>query len=169
MLQTVYDTYYPIVDYTNLVYLGVTAAMAWELPSKPIDLDEALGDSYEMGGLPPLQRNDKNVTNAQYVLPPKKYSNVPNGIKSNYYYTNIPEKTAYYQKNQYQSPYKSSYYPPNYKSPYSAQNHPTDTTNKLQYYVSYADSLAKQFQKLTENIPKDRPLSTKDFQEFANM
>lgn len=168
MLQTVYDTYYPIVDYTNLVYLGVTAAMAWELPSKPIYLDEELRDSYEMEQLPPLQRYDKNVTNAQYVLPSKKYSNVPNGIKSNFYYTNIPEKTMYYQKNQYQSPYKS-YYPPNYKSAYSAQNHPTDATNKLQYYVSYADRMVKQFQKLTEKIPQDRPLNTKDFQEFANM
>lgn len=136
--------------------------MAWELPSKPVYLDEELRDSYEMGDLPLLHRNDKNVTTAQYVLPSQKYSNRPNTNDPNFYYTNIPKrKFSYEKKNQYQSPYKSPYQT-SYKPSYPA-------TNKLQNYVSYADNLMKQFKSLTEKIPQDRPLSVQDFQEFANM
>lgn len=156
------------MGYSNYLTLGITAAMAWELPSKPIYLDEDLHDSYEMGQLPLLHRNDKNVTKAQYVLPSKN-SNTANRINSNYYYTNIPTKKFAYNKNQYKSPYKS-YYPYDYKPSYSAaQGNPQQSSNKIQSYVSYADSLMKQFKKITDKIPQDRPLSTKDFQEFANM
>lgn len=144
--------------------------MAWELPSKPIYLDEELRDSYEMGQLPLLHRNDKNVTKVQYVLPSKKYtSNTANRIDSNYYYTNIPKEKFSYEKNQYQSSpyYQSGNKPLSYSVPNNLQQ--TSSSNQLQHYVSYADSLMKQFKKLTEKIPQDRPLSTKDFQEFANM
>lgn len=144
--------------------------MAWELPSKPIYLDEELRDSYEMGQLPLLHRNDKNVTKVQYVLPSKKYtSNTANRIDSNYYYTNIPKEKFAYEKNQYQSSpyYQSGNKPLSYSVPNNLQQ--TSSSNQLQHYVSYADSLMKQFKKLTEKIPQDRPLSTKDFQEFANM
>lgn len=161
-LHKVYDSVHPIVGYSNYLILGITAAMAWELPSKPVYLDEELRDSYEMGDLPLLHRNDKNVTTAQYVLPSQKYSNRPNTNDPNFYYTNIPkQKFSYEKKNQYQSPYKSPYQT-SYKPSYPA-------TNKLQNYVSYADNLMKQFKSLTEKIPQDRPLSVQDFQEFANM
>lgn len=130
--------------------------MAWELPSQPVYFDEQLHNSYDMDE---LHRNDKNLTNAQYVLPSKNAN--ANRIKSNFYYTNIPKQKIAYDKSQYQSPYKT-YYQSDYKPSQSS-------SNKFQHYVSYADSLMKQFKKLTEKIPQDRPLSTKDFQEFANM
>lgn len=151
------------MGYSNYLILGITAAMAWELPSTPIYFDEELRDKYEMGESPLLHRNDKNLTNAQYVLPQKNANNL-NRIKSNYYYTNIPAKKISYDKNQYQSPYKT-YYQSGGKPSYLAPAN----SNNFQHYVSYADSLMKQFKKLTQTIPQDRPLSTKDFQEFANM
>lgn len=124
-----------------------------------------------MGQLPLLHRNDKNVTKIQYVLPSKKYSSNSNEnhIDSNYYYTNIPKPKFAQEKNQYQfSPYyQSGKKPSSYSVPNNLQQ--TSSSNQLQHYVSYADSLMKQFKKLTEKIPQDRPLSTKDFQEFANM
>lgn len=160
MLLTVYDTYHPIVGYSNYLILGITAAMAWELPSSPVYYDEQLRDSYDMDESPQFHRNDKNVTNVQYVLPSKNVNNV-NRIKSNFYYTNIPKQKFAYDKSQYQSPSKSYY---------QSVNRPVQSTsNKFQHYVSYADNLMKQFKLLTEKIPQNRPLSTKDFQEFANM
>lgn len=141
--------------------------MAWELPSEPVYLSEELHGSYEMGELPLLHRDDKNVMNAQYVLPSNKYANIANNINS--YYTNIPKQKFNYEKNQYQSPYKSytkSDYKPSNSMP---SNSASDSTNSIQSYISYADSLMKQFKQLTNNIPKNRPLTTKDFEEFANM
>lgn len=149
--------------------------MAWELPSKPVYLDEELRESYEMGQLPLLNRNDKNISNVQYELPLKKYPNTANRIDSNYYYTNVPKKQFDNGKNQYQAQpsvlpaslyYQSGGRPSYYSMANSLQ---TPSSNKLQHYVSYADSLMKQFKRITEKIPQDRPLSTKDFQEFANM
>ncbi|XP_031636178.1 uncharacterized protein LOC116349064 [Contarinia nasturtii] len=166
-MQIVYDTYHPIVGYSNYLTLGITAAMAWELPSEPIYLDEQLRDQYEMGELPLLHRNDKNVTNVQYVLPSKKNAADANHIN---YYTNIPKEKFTNDKNQYQSPSKS-YYQSGYKpSSYMAQAaNAQSNSNKIQQYISYADSLMKQFKKITEKIPQNRPLSTKDFQEFTNI
>lgn len=138
--------------------------VAWELPSKPIYLAEELQDSYEMGRLPLLNRNDKNVTNAEYVLPLKKYLNTSNQID---YYTNIPKQKYAYDKKQSSS---QSYYQSGYKhSSYPVASNAQQNSNKIQNYVSYADSLMKQFKQLTEKIPQNRPLSTRDFQEFANM
>lgn len=138
--------------------------MAWELPSKPVDINEYLhGTSYEMEE---LRRKDKNVTNAspQYALPSKSDSdNTINRIDSNGYYTNIPKQKIFYEKpNQYQSPYKS-YGKYKNKSPLPS------SSNKLQDYVMYADSLMKQFKRLTETIPPNRPFSPVNFQEFANV
>lgn len=46
-----------------LVTTGVTAALAWGLPDKPVYPDEELMQKYEDGHLPLLEnRNDKNVT-----------------------------------------------------------------------------------------------------------
>lgn len=173
-MRTVYDTYHPIVDHSNLLIIGITAAMAWELPSKPVDLNEHLQGSYEMQD---LQRNDKNVTDAtppQYASTAN--SNNVNRIDSNSYYTNIPKHKIFYEKkNQYQSPYKS-YEKYKYKSSIPSDSllkpavSSSSSSNKLTNYVMYADSLMKQFKKLTETIPPNRPpFSPVNFQEFANM
>lgn len=135
--------------------------MAWELPSKPVDLNEYLHGSHEMEE---LRRKDKNVTNApQYVFPSKSNSDTINRIDSNGYYKNIPKQKIFYDKmNQYQSPYKSY---EKYKTKASLPS----SSNKLQNYVEYADSLMKQFKRLTETIPTNRPFSPVNFQEFANL
>lgn len=57
----VYDTYHPVVDYTNLLVVGITGALAWELPSKPVYPEEELQEIYNNGSLPLLRRNDGNV------------------------------------------------------------------------------------------------------------
>lgn len=150
--------------------MGITAAMAWELPSQPVYLTEELQNKYEMGELPLLHRNDPNVKNSQYVHPSKKYANIANSMNSNSYYTNIPKEKFYAEKNQYESPYKVSYDTSEYNPLKSVPSSPSATpTNQFQSYISYVDELMKQFKKLTEHIPENRPLRLNDFQEFANM
>lgn len=135
--------------------------MAWELPSKPIYLEEEIRESYEMGNLPLINRNDKNVSQSQYI------QDNQNRVDTNYYYTNIPNKFSY--GNSYkQNPYPSkSNYNKNYYKPDTSNR--VDTSNKIQNYVLYADKLMKQFKDLTDKIPQNRPLNPQDFQEFANV
>ncbi|KNC21723.1 hypothetical protein FF38_03979 [Lucilia cuprina] len=64
--QLVYDLIIGVVDYTNYLILGVTVALAWELPSKPPseifeDLTERLRD-----GTLGTSRND-TVKNIKYI------------------------------------------------------------------------------------------------------
>lgn len=61
MFFIVYDTYHPVVDYTNLLVVGITGALAWELPTKPVYPDEELQEIYKNGSLPLLRRNDGDV------------------------------------------------------------------------------------------------------------
>lgn len=138
--------------------------MAWELPSKPVDLTEHIHGAHEMEE--ELRRKDKNVTNAspQYASPSKSNSDAINHIDSNGYYTNIPKRKIFYeQTNQYQSPYKSY-------GKYKNKSPLLPSGNKLQDYVMYADNLMKQFKRLTETIPTNRkPFSPANFQQFANV
>lgn len=53
----VYDQIIPIVDYTNLFIFGVTTALAWPLPSEPIDTAK-LRKMYENATLPDIRRQD---------------------------------------------------------------------------------------------------------------
>lgn len=53
-----YDIYHPVVDYTNLLVVGITGAFAWELPSKPVHPDEELEELFKNGSLTLLRRND---------------------------------------------------------------------------------------------------------------
>ncbi|KAL5274675.1 hypothetical protein ACFFRR_001013 [Megaselia abdita] len=56
--QVVWDGIIPIVDYTNYLILGITVALAWELPSKPpSEIIEELQDKLNDGTLG-LHRND---------------------------------------------------------------------------------------------------------------
>uniref|UniRef100_A0A1A9WLP2 Uncharacterized protein n=1 Tax=Glossina brevipalpis TaxID=37001 RepID=A0A1A9WLP2_9MUSC len=71
--QIVYDLIIGVVDYTNYLILGVTVALAWELPSKPpseilMDLKERLKD-----GTLGTTRNDtvSQVTYADIKTPAK--------------------------------------------------------------------------------------------------
>ncbi|XP_037038698.1 uncharacterized protein LOC119076131 [Bradysia coprophila] len=59
-LQLVYDQIIGVVDFTNLFILGITCAMAWQLPHEPFDEDflknQFLNDDE------PKRRIDENVT-----------------------------------------------------------------------------------------------------------
>lgn len=90
----VYDMYHSILDNSNLGYIGITGAMAWELPSEPIYLEEALQEAYENGGLPLLDRNDAYNTNADTT-------NGTENIKRNdtvYGYYGDQTQDSYYNK-----------------------------------------------------------------------
>ncbi|XP_062126252.1 uncharacterized protein LOC133838989 [Drosophila sulfurigaster albostrigata] len=57
--QLVFDLIIPIVDYTNFAILGVTCAVAWELPSKPpSELLHDLRTRLDDGTLGTVRRND---------------------------------------------------------------------------------------------------------------
>ncbi|XP_023161866.2 uncharacterized protein LOC111593379 [Drosophila hydei] len=57
--QLVFDLIIPIVDYTNFAILGITCAVAWELPSKPpSELLENLRTRLNDGTLGTVRRND---------------------------------------------------------------------------------------------------------------
>lgn len=58
----VYDSTVTIPDYTLYVTTGVTVALSYGLPDKPVYPEEELMKQYEMGRLPLLLRNDENVT-----------------------------------------------------------------------------------------------------------
>lgn len=56
--------YFPIVDKGNVGFLGVTAALAYRLPSDPIDLNEAFNQALQGDGLldrTDLQQQQSNV------------------------------------------------------------------------------------------------------------
>lgn len=60
---SVYDSVLTVPDYTIYIVTGVTCALAWGLPDKPIYPENDLMDHYEDGELPGLQyRIDANVT-----------------------------------------------------------------------------------------------------------
>ncbi|XP_036333991.1 uncharacterized protein LOC118744781 [Rhagoletis pomonella] len=64
--QLVYDGIYGIVDYTNYLILGITVALAWELPSKPqSEVIEEIANRLKDGRLE-VRRNDTS-TRITYV------------------------------------------------------------------------------------------------------
>ncbi|XP_013110051.2 uncharacterized protein LOC106088888 [Stomoxys calcitrans] len=83
--QLVYDLIVGMVDYTNYLILGVTVALAWELPSKPpSEILNDLTDRLKDGTLG-TTRND-TITNIKYVdTKPTKNQSPPD----NKYYTNL--------------------------------------------------------------------------------
>lgn len=119
--------------------LGITAALAWELPSEPINLDEMFGmAAYQMEKSTNVNRIDKNISSIQLT----------DKIKSptkNFYYTNLPaSQNGYYE---------------------SAANKingnwsPNDVqSNKMQYYLMYADKVMNGLKELTEKVPAHRPM-----------
>lgn len=73
----VYDQIIPIVDYTNLLIFGVTTALAWELPDKPISKSQLM-EIYENGTLPLLRRNDTvDTIDTTTTKPVQNFKNRP--------------------------------------------------------------------------------------------
>lgn len=106
-LYLVYDTYYPILENNNVGVIGITAAMAWELPSEPLHIDEVLQGAYEEGDLPLLNRNDEidsnytaDTTTGQPAYMPSRYYNYNSNNTDRYYNsvnsTNSARQDYYY-------------------------------------------------------------------------
>ncbi|TMW48671.1 hypothetical protein DOY81_006260, partial [Sarcophaga bullata] len=108
--QLVYDLIVGVVDYTNYLILGVTVALAWELPSKPPseildDLTERLKD-----GTLGTSRND-TVENIKYIDNKKSQLNQGKNYNQRYQYSIQPmfrPPMHYRYYNQY--PLTDSYY-----------------------------------------------------------
>lgn len=199
-IYLVFDTVIPIVDHSIHLVIGITAAMAWELPFDPFYPEEELPEAYEEGRLPLLQfdfepedddeeddeddekkkqhRRKDNSTGVTYYSKKKaskkpqpttqqqipaalsfsqsdQYFNQPSSPYANYlrpmhsanYYAAGPQQPHPYYTN-YGSdklPTFDKYYSNNNRMP--AQNMHTyrPNSNKLQYYLSYADKVFREF------------------------
>ncbi|EDV92527.1 GH18790 [Drosophila grimshawi] len=68
-LQLVFDLIIPIVDYTNFAILGITCAVAWELPSKPpSEILENLRTRLNDGTLGTVRRNGSVPNNGDSII-----------------------------------------------------------------------------------------------------
>lgn len=81
----VYDSVLTIPDYSIYVLTGVTVALAWGLPDKPIYPETDFMEQHENERISSLQRNDKNVTKSDgngeirvSTPPPTTGNNRPN-------------------------------------------------------------------------------------------
>ncbi|XP_062124795.1 uncharacterized protein LOC133837897 [Drosophila sulfurigaster albostrigata] len=142
--QMVFDEIICVVDYTNYLVLGVTVALAWELPSKPPS--EAVKDlltKLDEGTLD-ISRND-TVSNITYVddapKPDLQASNI-NNYKPNY--INLSNKGI--GRPSYNSYYSSS---PVFRTPMHPSHQYSDSfyrkpnipaRRKDNYYYSYNSS-----------------------------
>lgn len=155
--------------------LGITAALAWELPYKPVYLNEELHESYQMGNLPLIKRKDQNVSKVNYTSTngqPAAMAADPNAARpsaySNYYYTNVPPPSKNLFDRIYAiNPNHRVYYNMAHRNDY-ANNVAGDQSPKLQYYLSYADKFMKEFKELTQKIPKDRPFGPAGLKGLAD-
>lgn len=156
--------------------LGITAALAWELPYKPVYLNEELHESYQTGNLPLLKRKDQNVSKVNYTSTnelPAAMAADPNAagpsVYSNYYYTNVPPP----KKNPFNrfyaiNPNHHVYYDVAHRNNYVNNVAGPIQSNKLHYYLSYADKFMKEFKELTQKIPKDRPFGPAGLKGLAD-
>ncbi|KAH8414058.1 hypothetical protein KR222_003772, partial [Zaprionus bogoriensis] len=157
--QVVYDEYICVVDFTNYLVLGVTVALAWELPSKPPseELDDLLNKLED--GTIDVSRND-TVSNITYVddatntnnssnsnnngSPMLNYINLQNGASNyNSYYSNSPVfRTPMHPSHHY----ADSFYRPR---PWMRPSGSTPARRKDSYY--YSNSMRNPFKQWTQS------------------
>lgn len=124
-----------------MLIVGITAALAWELPSEPIYLETELQDAYENGTLPLLDRRNDFIDNLS-VHKLNDSNEISNNNRNDYYYTpwtrsntNIPSN----QTDHYRTTNRFKYYPnnpisrivpANYNKWSAAQMSPSTSTRK---------------------------------------
>lgn len=174
----------PIVDYSNILILGITTALAWELPDEPFYPDSELMEDYQEGRLPLLERSD-NFTDATSSKQKKKskptkpisqpapiafnindleYFNQPSfdhsshPINPHIYSQPHPYYTNYNELDKY-SPLDTYYYG---NGPVTAGRPGAVplNSNKLKYYLSLADEFLKQFNAQPSNGTTKKPTDT---------
>lgn len=126
-----------MVDNTNFMIFGITTALAWELPDKPIEKSQLM-DIYENGTLPLLLRRNDTV-NTIDLSTTKPAANVQS-------FKNRPLNSYYNNRNEYSgnSYYNSagggnndiSYRPAYFKKPNYKPNRYSDdnTLEQINYY-----------------------------------
>lgn len=217
------DTVVAVVDHQSQLVIGLTAAMAWELPFDPFYPEEELQEAYEEGRLPLLQidfeqedddedddddddedkknkkqhRRKDNSTSIKYhskkksskkptqlplpselnPRPPSQYFNQPSPyvnylqpMHSTNYYAGRPQQPHPYYTNygSDKSPAFDGYYSSNNRIPTQSFLGYQPNSNKLNYYLSYADKLFREYKAQlnrsgsTSDAPNDRtPIAEK--------
>ena len=148
--------YHPFIDNVNLGYIGITGALAWELPSKPFYPDEALQQAYEGGGLPLIDRNDNDT-----------YLNKDDNVNKSETYTynkdasttGTPINIGNYQSNYYANKNShDSYYKKNYDNYYRNNESNNNKNTREQYYSNrpnyYYNQATKPQETYFDQIPK---------------
>ncbi|TMW48668.1 hypothetical protein DOY81_006257 [Sarcophaga bullata] len=70
--QLVFDLIIPIVDYTNFAIMGITCAVAWELPSKPpSEIIENFRTKLNDGTFGLIRRNDSTQQSLVFINSPR--------------------------------------------------------------------------------------------------
>lgn len=85
--------------------MGVTCALAWELPDKPVHASEELMEQYKNGTLPLLLRMDENITETTnnynyHNMYDSYYNHQPQSNQNGYYLNswNVGAKTSFARK-----------------------------------------------------------------------
>ncbi|XP_070063566.1 uncharacterized protein [Drosophila virilis] len=150
--QMVFDEVICVVDYTNYLVLGITVALAWELPSKPpSEALEDLLDKLEDGTID-VSRND-TVSNITYVDDAQKPTNNQNNNSYTPNYINLSNGAG--GSSNYNSYYSSS---PVFRTPmhptykytdsfYRRPSVPARRKDSHYYYSSPLSSVRNPFQK----------------------
>lgn len=145
--SAVYDMVYPILDKANVAYIGITGALAYQLPYEPISIDAVFrrpepspasdnsDDRISADNAQMPQPAPTNPTANNSPRPPvDRYYNQPQDL----YFRAPPAKTTggtYYIGSE-DSP------PDRFTAPSRVEPGVVDaSTNKMDYYFSYADRL----------------------------
>lgn len=131
-----YDQIIPVVDNTNFLIFGITTALAWELPDKPISKTQLM-EIYENGTLPLLRRNDTvDTINSPTTAPAAIVESYKNRPLDSYYNNRNEYAGNSYYNSAHGANNDMSYGPayfnkPNYKpNRYSDDN----TLEQINYY-----------------------------------
>lgn len=150
-MRAVYDMVYPILDNANVAYIGITGALAYQLPFEPIDIDKALHRGPADGDDRISTMSDDGSTAPQPApTNPTMPQQVDDGRR--------PQVDRYYTNPQPgRQPIKTTggtYYIGGPQAPpdrYYMGREPgvvDKTTNKMDYYFSYADRLMQTLNQL---------------------
>lgn len=141
LFPIVWDGIIPIVDYTNYLILGITVALAWELPSKPpSEIIEELKDKLNDGSLG-LHRND-TVNKIKYIDIPS----INNKYQIPSFYKPSKTKSYYFNKNWKTNDYLlynnevKTHPQMNFSNFYTAKYHPKYAKHKNYSFNSWMEN-----------------------------
>lgn len=129
----VYDQTIPIVALPLLFTVGVTVAMAWELPSMPVwEITKEIRDQIASGGLSRID-NDFNTTNLIDTHDNGTFNNINH---HNYYYTPEVDGTKVNKSNYGYNSNKYYYTNSNSNNFNTLKGSKPYQSNKIKYYAN---------------------------------